>query len=88
MLGQDKRRYLRGVARTLSVRVVLIFTSTVLIFDSSCNFSERYTLAVVQGLYCKRQIHCLASSEIDPPPPQRLASVYPPAFGAGGGHTR
>jgi hypothetical protein len=26
---------------------------------------------------------------IDPPPtPQRPASVYPPAFGAGGGHTR
>ncbi len=25
---------------------------------------------------------------IDPPPPHPLASVYPPAFGAGGGHTR
>jgi hypothetical protein len=25
---------------------------------------------------------------IDPPPPHRPASVYPPAFGAGGGHTR
>jgi hypothetical protein len=25
---------------------------------------------------------------IDPPPPQLPASVYPPAFGAGGGHTR
>jgi len=25
---------------------------------------------------------------IDPPPPNRPASVYPPAFGAGGGHTR
>jgi hypothetical protein len=25
---------------------------------------------------------------IDPPPPHRTASVYPPAFGAGGGHTR
>jgi hypothetical protein len=26
---------------------------------------------------------------IDPPPPHRSASVYPPAaFGAGGGHTR
>ncbi len=24
---------------------------------------------------------------IDPPPPYRPASVYPPAFGAGGGHT-
>jgi hypothetical protein len=23
-----------------------------------------------------------------PPPPHRPASVYPPAFGAGGGHTR
>jgi hypothetical protein len=25
---------------------------------------------------------------IDPPPPHRPASVYPTAFGAGGGHTR
>jgi hypothetical protein len=25
---------------------------------------------------------------IDPPPPHRPASVYPPAFDAGGGHTR
>jgi hypothetical protein len=25
---------------------------------------------------------------IDPPPPHRPAIVYPPAFGAGGGHTR
>ncbi len=25
---------------------------------------------------------------IDPPPPQRPANVYSPAFGAGGGHTR
>jgi hypothetical protein len=25
---------------------------------------------------------------IDHPPPHPLASVYPPAFGAGGGHTR
>jgi hypothetical protein len=25
---------------------------------------------------------------IDPPPPHRPASVHPPAFGAGGGHTR
>jgi hypothetical protein len=25
---------------------------------------------------------------IDPPPPHRPASVYPPDFGAGGGHTR
>ncbi len=39
----------------------------------------------VEGLYCKRPIQCLASSEIltlhRPAPP-------PPAFGAGGGHTR
>ncbi len=25
---------------------------------------------------------------IDPPPPLHPAIVYPPAFGAGGGHTR
>jgi len=33
----------------------------------------------VEGLYCKRPIQCLASSEIlTPPPPHRSASVYPP----------
>jgi hypothetical protein len=42
----------------------------------------------VEGLYCKRPIQCLASSEILTPPPHRPASVYLPAFGAGGGHTR
>jgi hypothetical protein len=38
----------------------------------------------------ERPIQCLASSEIltPPPPPLRPASVYPSAFGAGGGHTR
>ncbi len=34
----------------------------------------------MEGLYCKRPIHCLASSEILTPHPS------PP--GAGGGHTR
>jgi hypothetical protein len=38
--------------------------------------------------HCKRPIQCLASSEILTPPPHPLASVYPPAFGAGGGHAR
>ncbi len=50
-----------------------------------------YTTIVwaVEGLYCKRPIQCLASSEIlTPPPPHRPASVYHRAFGAGGGHTR
>jgi hypothetical protein len=37
----------------------------------------------VGGLYCKRPIQCLESSELLTP------HVYPPyAFGAGGGHTR
>jgi hypothetical protein len=34
----------------------------------------------VEGLYCKRPIQCLVSSE--------LLTPHPPAFGAGGGHTR
>ena len=43
----------------------------------------------VEGLYCKRPIQCLASSEILTPHPltARLVCV-PPAFGAGEGHTR
>jgi len=41
---------------------------------------------IVEGLYCKRPIQCLASSEILTP--HRPASVDPLAFGAGGGHTR
>ncbi len=36
--------------------------------------------------YCKRPIQCRASSKILTP--HRPASVYPPALGAGGGHTR
>jgi hypothetical protein len=48
----------------------------------------------VEGLYCNRPIQCLASSEILTPPPaaphrQRVCTPSPPpAFGAGGGHTR
>jgi len=45
----------------------------------------------VERLYCKKPIQCLASSEIltpHGPTPHRQASVYLPAFGAGGGHTR
>ncbi len=38
--------------------------------------------STVEGLYCKRPIQCLASSEILTP--HCPASVYPPAFGAGG----
>jgi hypothetical protein len=40
----------------------------------------------VEGLYCKRPIQCLASSET--PPGECVDLVYPPAVGAGGGHTR
>ncbi len=40
----------------------------------------------VEGLYCKRPILCLASSKILTAP--LTARLYPPAFGAGGGHTR
>ncbi len=50
---------------------------------------QELSLLHVEGLYCKRPIQFLASSELlTPPSPHRPASVYPPAFGAGGGHTR
>jgi hypothetical protein len=45
----------------------------------------------VEGLYCKRPIQRLASSEIlTPPPPNRSPSVYPPPLPMvrGDGHTR
>ncbi len=42
----------------------------------------------VEGLYCKRPIHCLASSELLTPTPSPPGEFVPPAFGAGGGHTR
>ncbi len=52
--------------------------------------SNKAYIQPVEGLYCKRPIQCLASSEIlTPPPSPPTASVYlPPAFGAGGGRTR
>jgi hypothetical protein len=51
-------------------------------------FQQSARATTVEGLYCKRPIQCLASSEIlTPSPPHRPASVYLPAFGAGGGDT-
>jgi hypothetical protein len=49
--------------------------------ENSCVAAQKR--AAVEGLYCKRPILCLASSELLTPPPHRPASVYPPAFGAG-----
>jgi hypothetical protein len=51
-----------------------------------------WSAGCVKRLYCKRPILCLSSSKILTPPPPSLASLpgecVPPAFGAGGGHTR
>jgi hypothetical protein len=41
----------------------------------------------VEGLYCKRPIQCLASSEERPPLTARRVCTSP-TFGVGGGHTR
>jgi hypothetical protein len=59
----------------------------------TANFNQLYRLIglIVEGLYCKRPIQCLASSEIltpPPPTPSQPGECVPPAFGAGGGHTR
>jgi hypothetical protein len=43
---------------------------------------------IVERLYCKRSILCLASSKIMTPLPLTARRVCTPAFGAGGGHTR
>jgi hypothetical protein len=49
----------------------------------------RVILRIGEGLYCKRPIQCLASSEILTPHPLTAgASVYPPPLVGGGGHTR
>jgi hypothetical protein len=45
-------------------------------------------MPAVEGSYCQRPIQCLASSKILFPYPLTAASVYPPTFSAGGGHTR
>jgi hypothetical protein len=42
----------------------------------------------VEGLYCKRPIHCLASSEILNPHPSPPGECVPPSLGAGVRHTR
>jgi hypothetical protein len=48
-----------------------------------------YTVLCVERLYCKRPILRLASSKILTPHPLTARRVCPPpAFGAGGGHTR
>jgi hypothetical protein len=51
---------------------------------------SRPSAAPVEGLYCKRPIQCLASSKMftPPPTPSPHGECVPPAFGAGGGHTR
>jgi hypothetical protein len=58
----------------------------------SVSINISHILYPVERLYCKRPIQCLAlsgvSQNFDPPRPHRPASVYPPAFGAGGGHIR
>ncbi len=43
---------------------------------------------IVEKLYCKRPILCLASSKILTPHLLTARRVFTPAFGAGGGHTR
>jgi hypothetical protein len=91
--GDGKRYTLRLHLIQLAVEMVTPCTSILLAveMDTPCT---SILLAVemdttVERLYCKRPILCLASSQIlTPHPPHRPASVYPPAFGAGGGHTR
>jgi len=56
-------------------------------FGSQVSFQSKS----VERLYCKRPIQCLASSKILTPhllTARRVCTVYPPAFCAGGGHTR
>ncbi len=52
-----------------------------------CSQPPRF-LSIVEGLYCKRPIQCLASSEILTPTPSPPGQCVSPAFGEGGGHTR
>ncbi len=47
-----------------------------------------WMVLTLEGLYSKGPIQCLASSELLTPHPLTAHRVYPPAFGAGGGHTR
>jgi hypothetical protein len=54
------------------------------------NIQQFRMVQAVEGLYCKRPIQCLASSELltHPLTAQRVFTPPPPGNGAGGGHTR
>jgi hypothetical protein len=49
--------------------------------STTCTFPPSVLFFLVEGLYCKRPIQCLASSEIFPPPPPPPARLF---SGAGG----
>ncbi len=49
---------------------------------------SKLCVKTVEGLYCKRPIQCLASSEIWPPHLTARRVCPSPVFGSGGGHTR
>jgi hypothetical protein len=72
-LIRDSKHWLRASLEDLYTHFTLFSSSvTGLSFDHLSNTPS------VEGLYCKRPIQCLASSEIltPPPPPHRPASVY------------
>ncbi len=69
-------RYIFFVEKRGNMTIMLTLASP-LLYNSQRFAQNIYIL--VEGLYCKVPIQCLASSEMYPPPP---------AFGTGGGHTR
>ncbi len=54
----------------------------------SLKFPPYPSAHTVERLYCKRPIQCLASTKILTPHRPPPGECVPPAFGAGGGHTR
>ncbi len=74
----------------------LVCVISVLVASGAFRFTARrislltvgWRVQTEEGLYCKRPIQCLASSEILTPHPLTARRVCTPAFVAGGGHTR
>jgi hypothetical protein len=80
------------VVPDLVTAFVVIFNKSELNKFNFCAKPSYRRCETVEGLYCKRPTQKKMSGVFQkywpPPPPSPLGVCVPPAFGAGGGHTR